>query len=326
MAPWTYIDAIVHMYGVVNMLEIEKRADTFTGQGSQRVGMWVDLGQSSKVRKILQVTDEIIGFPLSKLCKDGPMTELTETRNAQPAIVAHSLAVLATAKELHPKLFETRPMFCLGHSAGEYSALVAAGVIDIEIAIYLVRQRGLLMEQFGKEGRMIALLGFTDKEQVIVICRETGAETANFNSPGQIIISGGVKEIEDAVRLAGERRIRVVPLKTSLPFHSSLMRPVQDEFKKVLSPVKFRDSTIPVILNVTACPTTDGTEMKEKLVEQIVAPVRWDESITWARKQGVDVFLEFGPEAILTGLLRKIDPIARGICAKDYRSAQSLSF
>lgn len=307
------------------MLELDKRVHTFTGQGSQRVGMWVDLEQHPEAQRIFHIADEVVGFPLSQICEMGPLLDLTETGNAQPAIVAHSIAALRVAQSLHPEFFSRKPYFSLGHSVGEYSALVDAGVIDIETAINLVRQRGLLMASLGGEGKMAALLGFQNKDQVMEICHETGAEGANFNGPAQIVISGGIQEIDDAIRLAGERRIKVIPLKVSRPFHSSLMRPMQEEFRKVIAPVEFKDPFHPAILNVTARTSISGEEIKENLVQQIVSPVRWDESIEEALRQGVGTYLEFGPEGVLTGLLRRIVPEARGICIKDYASAQELN-
>lgn len=308
------------------MLEADKIAYTFSGQGSQRVGIWDDLRASAAAREIFQMTDEIVGFPLSKLCSEGPSEELTRTSNAQPAIIAHSLAALASIEELHSELLEAKPLFCLGHSVGEYSALVAARVITIREAIYLIRQRGLLIEQFGGEGKMAALLGFRDQEQVMEICGRTQTEAANFNGPSQIVISGGVKEIEHAIGLAGEEGIKSILLETSHPFHSSLMRPARDEFEKALSPITFKDPVVPIVLNTTARASTSGAEIKAAIARQIAEPVRWHESIIWVQQQGVRVFLEFGPKPVLTGLLRRIYPQAKGICVKDYKSAQELNF
>ncbi|MCL5783827.1 MAG: ACP S-malonyltransferase [Patescibacteria group bacterium] len=311
------------------MLELDRRAHTFTGQGSQRMGMWDDLRQSASAGKIFRIADKIVGFPLSRLCSEGPLEELTQTRNAQPGILVDSLGALRTAQNLHPELMEIRPKFCLGHSVGEYSALVDAGVIDAETAIYLVWQRGLLMEQLSPEGKMTALLGFKDKEEVVEICAQTGAEVANFNGPSQIVISGRTVEVESAQKMAREKGIKFIPLRASHPFHSSLMRPVQDAFREILfqkNTIEFKDPRIPVILNVTAQPCESGAAIKENLVEQIVASVRWEESIKFVLAQEVDVFLEFGPEAILTGLLRRIKPAAGGVCIKDFQSAQALTF
>ncbi len=306
------------------MLELDKRAHTFTGQGSQMIGMWAGLEQSGEAQAIFNIADEVVGFRLSKLCKDGPLEELIKTSNAQPAIVAQSIAGLRTAQNLHPELLEIKPRFSLGHSVGEYSALVDAEVIDIATAIYLVRQRGLLMEQCGAEGKMAALIGFKHQEQVVAICRETGTEVANFNGPAQIVISGGVKEIEDAIKLAGENKIKAILLPVNRPFHSSLMKPMLQEFKKVIAPIEFKNPVTPVILNVTGRPSVSGTVIKRSLIEQPASPVRWDKSVNWALAHGADTFLEFGPKDTLTGLLKRIDIEAKGFCIKDYQSAQTL--
>lgn len=303
------------------MLEIDKTAYTFTGQGSQRVGMWDGLRGFKAAVEIFQTADEIVGFPLSRLCSEGPLEELTRTSNAQPAIVTHSLAALASLYESHPQLQETPPVFYLGHSAGEYGALAAAGVIAPETAISLVRTRGLLIEEMSTEGGMLAIHRFRDAEQVLDLCLKTGTEAANFNSPGQIVISGGVKEIEEARILATDAGMKVILLQTSHAFHSSLMRSVTERFKEVLAKVQFRDPIIPIIPNVKAKPSLSGDEIKEAIAEQIAQPVRWQESVEWVLEQGVNTFLEFGPEGVLTGLLKRIDPKARGICIKDYESA-----
>lgn len=307
------------------MLEADKRAYTFTGQGSQRVGMWDDLRKSARAREIFQLADEIVGFSLSRLCSGGPIEELTKTRNAQPAIVAHSLAALAVAKGLHPELFEASPMFSLGHSVGEYSALVTTGVIDIATAIYLVRQRGLLIEELSPEGSMVALHKFDHLDQVMAICLQTGTEVANFNGPGQIVISGGIKEIKEATRIASQQGINSILLQTSHPFHSSLIRPVQEEFNKVLAKVVFRDPLFPIVLNTKAQPSISGNEIKEAIARQIAEPVRWDESVRYIQEQGVGTFVEFGPKPVLTGLLRRAYPQVRGIFVKDKQSAEALS-
>lgn len=295
------------------MRGIDNRADTFTGQGSQRVGMWDDLGGSAQARRIFKMTDEIVGFSLSRLCSEGPIKRLTRTSNAQPAVVAYSLAVLAATCEIHPEILEVRPKYVLGHSVGEYSALAAAGVIETSEAIDLVRKRGLLMERFGGKGKMVAFLGFRDRGQVIEICDETGVEVANFNGPSQIVISGRPKEVDDAVRVAEDRGIRTVPLGVSCASHSSLMKPVREELRKVIAPIEFKDPIVPIVLNVTGRPTVSGAEIKAALVEQITAPVLWEQSIRWVIAQGVSTFWEFGPGSVLTGLLKRIDPEARGV-------------
>ncbi len=301
------------------MLNLENRAHTFTGQGSQRPDMFEGLEQSPEAWKIIETANGIIGFSLFGLSPE----DLNQTKYVQPAIVACDMALLAATRELHPDLPE--PAFDLGHSVGEYCALVDAGVIDTETALYLVEQRGLLMELLSPEGRMAALLGFENQEQVAEICKQTGTEEANFNGPTQIVISGGFSEMRNAMEMAKEAGMRVVLLKASHPFHSSLMQPVQDEFRKTITNIEFKEPKIPVISNITARPFQCADEIKLSLIKQIVMPVRWADSIRVAKERGVNTFLEFGPKPILTGLLNKIAPEANGFCVYDYISAQALA-
>lgn len=284
----------------------------FTGQGFQKEGMWQELEGFPAAGKIFQVAEEITGDSLYTGALD-------ETSRAQPAVVAHSLAALAVAKELYPQIFATCPDFCIGHSVGEYSALIAVGAIDLETGISLVGQRGRLMEEAGKinPGRMAALLGFKDKEEVVAICQETGAEIANYNCPGQIVISGPVQNIEDAVRLAKERRMKAAELGVSVAAHSSLMEPVKKKFAEVLETVNFKMPEIPVISNVTAEPYESVDRMRELLAKQLTLPVRWEESVLFALEKGVTTFIEFGPKPVLTGLLRQISREAKGIFVVD---------
>lgn len=291
----------------------------FTGQGSQWKGMWEGLDGSPAARSIFQMTEEVTEYSLYT-------DDLKDTSKAQPAIVAHSLAALAAAKEICPEIFTNPPAFCLGHSVGEYPALVAAGVIDAEPAINLVMKRGLLMELAGwlNPGKMAALLGFEDQKQVSAICQKSGAEIANFNCPGQIVISGRAGNITDAVKLAKEEKIRVVELDISVASHSSLMRLAQGVFAEVLAPVRFKKPKIPVISNVTARPYKSGAEIKKLLAEQLTSSVQWQKSIEYALDQGVTTFIEFGPRPVLTELLKRISREARGFCVSDLASVQAL--
>ncbi len=295
-------------------------AYTFTGQGSQRVPMWDDLRAFHLAEGIFRTADRRLGTSLSTLCREGPIEELTRTSNAQPAIVAHSLAAFVTAIALHHEELP-KPSFHLGHSVGEFTALAAAGIIDAETAVYLVRQRGLLMESVP--GQMAVILG-KDLEEVEDLCRQSGAEVANINCPGQIVFSGTEEHISTALRIADDKRARLLPV--SGPFHSTLMAPLRTEFRQILDDVPFRDAITPVILNVNAEPEIRADIIKEMLVTQLAAPVQWWKSVQYAIDHGVTTFVEFGPNDTLTGLLRRINPEVRGLAVTNYESAKSLSF
>lgn len=312
-----------------NMLE--RVAYTFTGQGPQRVGMWQDLEASPAAGRIFQRAEHMVPG-LSGLCLDGPKEKLMQTINAQPAIIAKDLAALAAAKEMHPELMEAPPVFTLGHSVGELAALVAAGVFDEKTGIYLAVQRGLIMQEWGGKGAMAVLS--CEAEEARNICKaikehgDIGVEAVNLNSPHQTVISGVTSEVEKAIAYADdEAGVGGIILPVSHAFHHSiLMRDAQERFREVLERVEFRDPKIPVILNVTAQKSESGEEIKRYLGVQIASPVRWYESVLYALGKGVNVFIEFGPRAILTGILEEINPNVKGICVKDFESAQSLSF
>ena len=313
------------------MLEVDTRtyALTFTGQGSQFIGMGKGLEQSVEARRIIELADDIVGFSLSGLCKNGPIEELSDTSKAQPAIVAISLAALAAAKEFHPELFEKDPTCVAGHSVGELTALVVAGGITEGTAIDLARQRGILMKEASQKypGRMAALHRFRSERQVRDLCKEAYTQIANFNGPGQIIISGGMEQVEEALRLAAKRKMKAIPLDISGGFHSLLMEPIQSFFEEILSNAKFNKLRVPIVLNATYRPTSDEEKVKKELVKQLIAPVKWARSVRYITDRlGVNIFLECGPKDILTGLLRRMDGEVKGVWIGDYRSAQALSF
>jgi [acyl-carrier-protein] S-malonyltransferase len=266
-------------------------------------------------REVLGAIDEALAFPLSRLMFEGPEEELTRTQNAQPAILAHTCAVLAVAG---PRL---APAAALGHSLGEYSAWVGAGALGAVDAARLVRRRGELMAEAGarRAGAMAAVLMLAT-EAVVAACRQASVEgevavAANLNSPDQVVISGdpgAVARAGELCRAAGARR--VVPLRVSGAFHSPLMAPAQAGLREALAAAAFAVPRFPVIANATAAPVTDPAEAARLLAEQLVAPVRWVESV---RRAGADhpgaSFVEAGPGAVLTGLLKKIVPDARGL-------------
>jgi [acyl-carrier-protein] S-malonyltransferase len=290
-----------------------KIAFVFPGQGSQFVGMGQALSeQSDAARQIFLQADEALGFPLSELCFAGPEEELKLTANTQPAILTASVAVLAALREQRP---DFTPDFVSGHSLGEYSALVAAEAISFADAVKTVRARGQFMEEAvpAGVGAMAAVLNL-DREALHAVCEEVTAsghpvQLANLNSPGQIVISGsaeGVKLAGEQAKTAGAKR--VLPLNVSGPFHSSLMRPAADKLHGVLADVSVHEAKVPVVTNVTARPITEAATIVQSLVEQVSAPVLWEDSVQWMVEQGVTTFIEIGPGKVLSGLIKKIAP------------------
>jgi [acyl-carrier-protein] S-malonyltransferase len=291
------------------MAESSGVAYVFPGQGSQSTGMGLDLyGNYASAREIFDQADASLGFPLSRLCFEGPDEELTKTHNVQPAILVVSIACLRGLQEARRGSLPS-PTFMAGHSLGEYTALVAAGALDLADAVLLVRERGRLMYEAGlrNPGSMLAVIGL-DEEAVKDICRQSGTEISNRNSPGQIVISGAVQALAEANKLAKARGARVViPLKVSGAFHSALMEPVIAEFSRIVSNARFRPSSIQVISNVTARPLTDTDSMKEELVKQLRSCIQWQASVEYMMRSGVTAFWEIGPGRVLGGLIRRIN-------------------
>lgn len=281
----------------------------FPGQGSQRVGMGRDLAHAHEAaRRVYEEADEVLGFSLSKLCWDGPEDELTLTRHAQPAILATSIAVfrVLAARGL---AFDV----VAGHSLGEWSALVAAGSLPLRDAVRLVHLRGTYMQEAVPvgEGAMAALMGL-ELPAARAVCEGASrpgepAEPANLNGAGQIVISGHAAAIERAIadaKAAGARR--AVRLPVSAPFHCSLMQPAADRLAAALADVAVAAPRVPVIANVTAEPTQDAARIKALLIQQVTAPVRWEESIQAIAKLGVTRAWELGSGAVLKGLVKRI--------------------
>ncbi len=286
------------------------------GQGSQFVGMGADLASTTpSVSRLFEEADEILEFPLSRLCREGPEDELRQTQNAQPAILLHSIAVWLSI----PERVRRAVVVAAGHSLGEFSAWLAAGSLSFAEALRVVRQRGQLMAASGSErpGTMAALLGLEPAE-VSRICEAVpGGEcvAANFNAPGQIVISGDVTAVEAACVAAVEAGARrVIPLSVSGAFHSPLMTTARDGLQKVLSTIEMAEPAFPVVANASAKPETDPANGRALLVEQLTSPVRWVESIGAMEVFEPDLWIELGPGAVLTGLLRRIErrrPVAR---------------
>ena len=284
----------------------------FPGQGSQEVGMGRDAWLASEAaRSTFEVADATLGFPLSRLCFEGPEEELRRTEMQQPAILTTSVAILRALEEVAP----ISPAYLAGHSLGEYSALVAAGSLDFENAVALVHARGRFMQEAVPEGKgaMAAILG-CGPDEVLAACqaaeRASGGVVApaNFNSPQQIVISGDAAAVELAGSEARQRGARrAVPLAVSAPFHCSLMQPAAEKLAGELGRVRFSDASVPVVTNVEAQPNSDGARIAELLRRQVTAPVRFTESVQCLAKLGVTRVLEIGPGRVLSGLVARID-------------------
>ncbi len=276
----------------------------FPGQASQKVGMGHDLVETfPEARAVFEASREVLGFDLPALCFDGPMEELTETRNAQPAILLHSLAVATVIRERLGFV----PDYVAGHSLGEFSAAAAVGSLGADDALRVVRRRGELMWNAGERvpGTMAAVMGLDPDAiaDVLATIDEGRVVVANLNSSNQSVISGDVAAVEAAVeplKAAGARR--VMPLSVSGAFHSPLMEVVQDEFAAFLGGIQLADPGAPVVTNVTARPCKSGDQLRQGFVDQLVSPVRWHESVGWMVEQGVTTFVEVGPGNVLTTL------------------------
>jgi len=283
----------------------------FPGQGSQRVGMGAELAENFTVaRQTFEEADSALGFALSKLCFGGPEDDLRMTTNTQPALVTVEIA----AWRVLESEFGVKPVVGAGHSLGEYSALVAAGALKFADAVKAVRERGRLMQEAcpAGQGAMAALIGL-DLEAVTRICAEVSrdgqiAVPANLNAPGQIVIAGHAAPVRKAIEVAKERGATMsVELKVSAPFHCPLMKPAQDGMAAVLANVAVAPLAFPVIANVTAALNSDSSQVVPLLLEQITAPVRWEESMGTLAAQGVTDTIEFGCGRVLAGLMRRIN-------------------
>lgn len=288
-------------------------AFTFPGQGSQAVGMGKDLADSfSEARAVFEEVDEALGQNLSALMFDGPEDELTLTANAQPALMAVSLAAMR-AMEARGLVLAERASYVAGHSLGEYSALAAAGALTIADTARLLRIRGNAMQDAVPVGRgaMAAIIGL-EQDVVETICSESSSggvcQIANDNGGGQLVISGSKQNVEQAAALASERGAkRALMLPVSAPFHSELMQPAADAMRSALADVELAAPAVPVIANVLAGPVSDPDEIKDLLVRQVTGQVRWRETVSWFAANGVTDLVEVGAGKVLTGLARRID-------------------
>ena len=285
------------------------KAFIFPGQGSQEVGMGLDIAERfESAKKIYNRANEILGFSLSDLIRNGPADELKKTVNTQPAVVVTSIAIMEALRETGFNCKMTA-----GHSVGEFAALYCAGVLTLEDCIDLTRARGEFMNEAGEKypGTMSALLG-VDVETASEICRKASEKgvvvVANLNCPGQVVISGSIEAVEEAGRIAPEMGAKkVIPLSVSAAFHSPLMDEAAEKLADKLDNVHFSDARIPVIANVTGKPVTNGKEIRELMKTQISSQVLWEKSIRYMMENGIDGYLEIGPGKALSGMLKKID-------------------
>ena len=300
------------------------RAFIFPGQGSQFAGMGKDLADNfPAARQVFAEANEALGFDLTRLCFEGPEEELKLTANTQPAILTVSIAAWRTLQA------ETglQPDFVAGHSLGEYSALVCAGALAFTDAVRTVRQRGTFMQEAVPvgTGAMAAMLGI-ERGELEAICAEAAqgevVSAANYNSPGQIVIAGHAGAVTRAIEIAkgrGYRKAMLLPV--SAPFHCALMQPAAERLEAVLAGVAAADPQVPVISNVEALPNRAGRRVKELLVAQVCAPVRWDESVQQLATLGVTHYIEIGPGKVLSGLVKRI---VKDAAVANFESAASL--
>lgn len=300
---------------------MKRVAFMFPGQGSQKVGMGQDIYDNyPSIEKLYSHANDILEKDLQKMMFAGPKETLTETENAQPALLLSSIA-------LHTLLIEkeVQPVMTVGHSLGEYSALVAAGALSLDEALPLVNLRGKLMEKaFPKgQGTMAAVLGLSVEEiqEVLESITDEIVDLANLNCPGQIVISGSMNGIEKASKKLKEVGAkRILPLNVSGPFHSRLMKPANNEFANYLNEIKIKDASIPVYANVTATPVTDKDKIKDSLIKQLYSPVRFEESIKNMLQNDLDAIVEVGTGKVLCGLVRKIDRNVKTFAIQDAES------
>lgn len=300
-----------------------KTAFLFSGQGSQYVGMLKDIYEKySDAKKIIDFADEILGYKLSDICFNGPADKLKETRYTQPALFLHSSVVFSLIKD------KIQFDAVAGHSVGEYAALLAAGVITFEDALKLVSKRGELMFKAGEleAGTMFAVINL-DEEKLETVCKELTEKgngnivvAANYNSPGQIVVSGSAEYLRNnanAFKQAGARIVK--ELQVSGAFHSPLLKPAKEDLEKAINEIDFKDAKVDVYPNVWAKPIVSGSKLKQALIEQLMSPVRWTQTLIEMKNNGINKFIEIGPSNVLQGLTKRtlIDVEVSGLDKSD---------
>lgn len=289
---------------------MQKTALLFAGQGAQVIGMGKDLAEAfPTAQEYFDRANQVLGYDLASICFNGPEAELTRTENAQPAIFLVSWIALQLLKEGVPGI---RFQATAGLSLGEFTALAAAGVMSFEDGLKVVRLRGRFMQEAceATKGTMAAIIGL-DPSATREVCAESGAELANLNCPGQIVISGEWDAVNKACELAKARGAkRALPLTVAGAYHSKLMASAQPKLRAVLSEIPLHLPSVPVISNVTAKPHATAGEIANRLVEQVTSSVRWEESIRYLLSEGFTRFIELGPGSALSGFMRRIDKTA----------------
>jgi len=308
---------------------MKKFAMVFSGQGSQTVGMLAELaGDYPIVQETFKQASETLGYDLWQLVQEGPAEELNKTWQTQPALLTASVAVYRVWQQKYPEL---KPEVMAGHSLGEYSALVCAGVLDFQDAVKLVELRGKLMQQAVPEGTgaMYAIIGL-DNEAIINACKQAEqgevVSAVNFNSPGQVVIAGAKAAVERAAALckdAGAKR--ALPLAVSVPSHCALMKPAADQLSVSLESITLKAPTISVLNNVDVKAETDADAIRNALVRQLYSPVRWTETVEKMSHSGVEVLVEIGPGKVLNGLTKRIVDSLQATSVNDVKSLDAVN-